>query len=100
MLAMLLASGIFAWFAKDIRVDFSFDSFNPKGDTEYKFYQKYRKVFPHSDNAVQIALSNPAGSIWEPSFLLRVDSLMAAFDHSLLPAEEQAWREAMTASHQ
>ncbi len=32
--------------------------------------------------------------------LVRVDSLMAAFDHSPLPAEEQAWRETVTASNQ
>jgi len=32
--------------------------------------------------------------------LVRVDSLMATFDHSSLPAEEQAWREAVAAGHQ
>ena len=32
--------------------------------------------------------------------LVRVDSLMATFDHSPLPAEEQAWGEAVTASNQ
>jgi len=79
LLSALVLSVVLAWFAKEIRVDFSFDSFNPKEDPEYQFYAKYKALFPHDDNAVQIAFSNPSGSIWEPEFLGRVDAAFEDF---------------------
>ena len=80
VLAMVGLSVVFAWFAKDTKVDFSFDSFNPAGDQETVFYKNYRRTFPHADNGILIAFENtqnPAKGIWDPVFLARVDTFFA-----------------------
>lgn len=77
VLAMVLLSVMFAWYARETKVDFSFDSFNPAGDGETVFYKNYRRTFAHADNSILIAFENtqtPAKGIWDAAFLTRVDS--------------------------
>ena len=81
VLAMVGLSVVFAWFAKDTKVDFSFDSFNPAGDQETVFYKNYRRTFPHADNGILIAFENtqnPAKGIWDPVFCSKTDT-----DHAI-----------------
>lgn len=103
VLAMVLLSVLFAWYAKATKVDFSFDSFNPAGDQETVFYKNYRRTFPHADNGILIAFENtqsPAKGIWDAAFLTRVDSFFADLadiphiDTILSPTRLQQYRRA------
>ena len=64
-----------------IKVDFSFESFYPKDDPEFIYYNHFEKNFPNADNTLLIALKSPAkdqkrkAEIYNREFLLQVDSL-------------------------
>ena len=79
VLGMVVLSLFFAWHAKDIRIDFSFDSFNPHTEPEYQFYAKYKQYFPHADNTILVAFNNGREGIWKADFLGRVDSIFEDF---------------------
>ncbi|HHG85488.1 MAG TPA: hypothetical protein ENJ82_12145 [Bacteroidetes bacterium] len=79
--SLVLLTGVFVWNLQFLRVDFSFDTFHPKNESESIFFQSYRDTFPHFDNAIQIALKGPNGTIWDPEFLAKVDTLFASFAH-------------------
>ncbi|MEM0998480.1 MAG: MMPL family transporter [Bacteroidota bacterium] len=95
---VLLLTALFAWNLRNLRVDFSFDKFHPGEDAEVQFYHEFQEKFPHYDNAVQVALKNPGGDLWEPAFLDQVDSIFARWgrishiDSVLSPTRLQYYR--------
>lgn len=97
---LLLVTVLFAWNLQYVRVDFSFDKFHPVDDREVTLYHAFQNVFPNYDNAIQVALSNEKGDIWQPEFLDQVDSLFAGWsrirnvDSVLSPTRIQYYRRA------
>lgn len=77
LLAILgLASLLMAVGLSKLKVDFSFDSFNPPDEEEFLLYEAYRDTFGYADNTVQIAFRNEGASIFDREFLLEVDAIM------------------------
>ncbi len=59
-----------------LRIDFSFDSFYPKTDPEYKYYEAYQELFSEDQNfVIQMAVKSPGVDVFEQSFLQKVDSM-------------------------
>lgn len=77
--AMLALTAFFGWGISLIETEFSFDNFRTGTEGEAGFYEAYKDSFPYEDNAIQIALKGPEGSIWDVDFLQTVDSLFEAF---------------------
>ena len=62
-----------------LRIDFSFDSFYPKTDPEYQYYEAYQARFSEEQNfVIQMAVKSPSPDVFEQSFLARVDSMFEA----------------------
>ena len=80
-LSVFLAAGMYF-----LQVDFSFESFYPKSDTEYAYYREYRKKFPSTVHYVFVAVphkENETG-IFDNRFLDRFEGLrdrLAAIEH-------------------
>ena len=72
---MLALSGLFAWGISMIRTEFSFDKFRSGREGEVGFYEAYLDSFPHDENAIQIAMLGPEGTIWDLEFLAIADSI-------------------------
>lgn len=73
---LCLLTVILGFGASRLRVDFSFESFYPKDDPEYQYYDAFRKLFDEDQNfVVQIALQSPSGSVFDRKFLQSADSL-------------------------
>lgn len=63
-----------------MRIDFSFDSFYPKDDDEYQYYQQFQETFFESQNyLVYVAIQGPGEAVFDADFLRRVDTLFAGF---------------------
>ena len=59
-----------------LRIDFSFDSFYPKDDPEYQYYEAYQETFSEEQNfVIQIAIKSPAQDIFDSAFLQKADNL-------------------------
>lgn len=98
LLGLLLVSAFLIWNMQYMRVDFSFEKFHPKGEKEYLLYERYKEIFPHYDNAVQVAVRGPQGDIWQAGFLKEVDSIFRDFrklphvDTVLSPTDLKVYR--------
>lgn len=75
ILCVVLTLGL-GYGTRQIRVDFSFDSFNPPDEEEFIRFNAFRDTFGYADNTVQVAFKNGGKSVFERDFLLRVDSVM------------------------
>ena len=63
-----------------VRIDFSFDSFYPKDDEEYQYYQQFQETFFEGQNyLIYVAIEGPEGQLFEADFLQSIDSLFAGF---------------------
>ncbi|WP_018477860.1 efflux RND transporter permease subunit [Pontibacter roseus] len=69
---LTLASSIFA---SRLRFDYNFDNFFPEGDPDLSYYYSYRDKFGNDNDYLLIGLDNGGNSVFEASFLQRVDSL-------------------------
>ncbi|MEM9722362.1 MAG: MMPL family transporter [Bacteroidota bacterium] len=64
-----------------LRIDFSFDSFYPKEDPEYKYYEAYQELFSEEQNfVIQIAVESPHKDVFNRSFVQRIDSMFDAME--------------------
>lgn len=77
-----------------LRIDFSFDSFYPKDNDQYRYYQQYKETFAETQNyLIYVAIQNPEGEVFEADFLQRADSMLRVLgqlegvDSVLLPTE-------------
>lgn len=62
---------------KNLRFDYEFEDYFPKGDTEYEYYNQFREIFGSDNDFVLISLVNDHG-IFDSEFLSQVDSLTQA----------------------
>lgn len=60
--------------AKNLRFDYEFEDYFPKSDTEYAYYDSFRKTYGSDNDFVLICLENKEGA-FQPSFLQNVDAL-------------------------
>lgn len=75
---IIVVTAVFAYSMKDIHINFSFDSFYPKTDAEYIYFQKYKETFHEKqDLFISIAVKAPGKDIFDADFLARTDSLFA-----------------------
>ncbi len=71
MMTIILAIGVL-----QLRIDFSFDSFYPKNDPEYKYYEAYQELFSEEQNfIIEVAIKSTTDDIFDQPFLTRVDSI-------------------------
>ncbi len=69
---------IFLYGLKDLYVSFSFDSFYPKSNPEYTYYNDYKNLFLTEDDLIEsVALISPKGTIFDKDFLQKADSIFA-----------------------
>lgn len=78
-LALLgLGTLLFALGIALVRIDFSFDSFYPKDDEEYQYYQQFQETFFESQNyLIYVAIQGPEGQVFDAGFLQQIDTLFA-----------------------
>ncbi|MEM6263267.1 MAG: MMPL family transporter [Bacteroidota bacterium] len=73
---VLVLSLVFAAFAAQLRINFSFDAFYPKDDPEYQYYDVYQEQFMETQNfMISIALKAPGDNIYDQEFLQQSDVL-------------------------
>jgi hypothetical protein len=81
--AVLVAIGLLttgaAFLLKDLRLDFEFEDYFPKGDQDYAFYNSYRETYGSDNDFVLISLVRNDG-IFHAPFLETVDSLANDLD--------------------
>ncbi len=78
LIAMSLMTIILAVGVLQLRIDFSFDSFYPKNDPEYKYYIAYQELFSEEQNfIIEIAVKSTSEDIFDQHFLTRVDSIFS-----------------------
>ncbi len=67
----------FAWGLTRLEINFSFESFYPKDDEEYAYYQGFQALFGEDQNFVNyVALGQEDGSaVWDQNFIERVDAI-------------------------
>ncbi|ARS34931.1 efflux RND transporter permease subunit [Pontibacter actiniarum] len=73
LVAVLTALSVF--FASRLRFDYNFDNFFPKGDPDLAYYFSYRDKFGNDNDYILIGLDNQGKSLFDKSFLTKVDSL-------------------------
>ncbi|MDX2249887.1 MAG: MMPL family transporter [Bacteroidia bacterium] len=74
-LIILLTIGFFFGVGK-LTINFSFESFYPKEDPEFQYYEVFQEMFSEEQNyAVYIALQSPAKDIFDSTFLAFSDSI-------------------------
>lgn len=72
-----------------LRFNYDFEAFFPEQDEVLDFYNFFRKQFAPDDNFVLVAVSSPEGSVYDTSFLQRIDRLTRVFD-TAIPHIKQA----------
>ncbi|MEO1807761.1 MAG: efflux RND transporter permease subunit [Bacteroidota bacterium] len=71
LLTAVMAAGVFL-----LRINFSFESFYPKEDPEFKYYQEFSENFTEEQNyIIYLAVKSPSADIFDASFLQRSDQL-------------------------
>lgn len=73
---IIVITTIFAYSLKNLYISFSFESFYPKGDPEYIYYENYRKTFSDDQNyMITVALKSPKDNIFDANFLQNADNI-------------------------
>ena len=81
LFAVLLGFAI--WQAQFLRFNYDFEAFFPQDDEVLDFYNFFRQQFEPDDNFVIVALPSPAGSVFDTTFLQRIDRLTHRLDSSV-----------------
>ncbi|MGB1004839.1 MAG: efflux RND transporter permease subunit, partial [Salibacteraceae bacterium] len=77
-ITVLIGVGIISVLAvfalRNLRFDYEFEDYFPKSDTEYAYYDNFRKTYGSDNDFALICLENKDGA-FQLEFLLKVDSL-------------------------
>jgi uncharacterized protein len=76
-----LLTGFFVWSTKDLKFDYNFEHFFPVESDDADFYFRFREKFGADNDYLLIGVRNQ-GSVFNPEFLQKIDSLTDSF-HSL-----------------
>lgn len=74
LLFIAFVTALSIYLCRDVKFDYNFESFFPRGDHDLEFYLKYRNQFEHDNEFLLIGIENSKG-IFDRDFLTRVDSL-------------------------
>lgn len=75
LLLVAILSAVSIYFASQLRFDYNFDNFFPKGDPDLAYYFDYREKFGNDNDYILIGLDNQGKSIFQKKFLTKIDSL-------------------------
>ncbi len=75
--AIGLLSILMAWGISRLQISFSFESFYPKDDEEYEYYEHFQSQFGEDQNyVIYVAIKNPDGdNVFDGSFIRQTDSI-------------------------
>ncbi|MEZ4685983.1 MAG: MMPL family transporter [Bacteroidia bacterium] len=80
MIALLIGTGLAFWGLSKLRIEFSFDSFFPKNDPDYRYYAEFSEEFTEiNDYLIIIALEHEKGDIFDDEFLQKADATFQQF---------------------
>lgn len=79
LIAILVLTGLLGWQLKDIRFDYDFEKFFPKGDVETDFFYDYRDKFESDNDFLLIAIENSNG-VFDKKFLTALDRYTTAVE--------------------
>ena len=69
VIILLLTVG-FGYKLSSLKINFSFESFYPRNDPEFKYYSEFQKMFADEQNyVIYIALESPQEDIYDQKFL-------------------------------
>jgi predicted RND superfamily exporter protein len=71
---ILAITGFNAYQASKLRFDYNFDHFFPTGDDDLAYYNAYRSKFGNDNDYILLGIDAP-NSVFEPSFLAKIDTL-------------------------
>lgn len=74
LLLVAVLTAVSVYFASQLRFDYNFDNFFPKGDPDLAYYFKYREKFGNDNDYLLIGIDNDK-SLFDREFLEKVDSL-------------------------
>lgn len=74
---LLIAAAI--WSASQLKVNYLFENFFPKNDSDYIAYKEFRTHFTNDDRFVQVAFTLPDG-IFNPESLEKIGSIESTLD--------------------
>lgn len=74
---ILLISLFFAWGMTRLGISFSFQSFYPKDDAEFAYYEHYQSLFSEDQNYINYVAVRPVngGQVWDSTFLAQASQL-------------------------
>ncbi|MFD1187268.1 efflux RND transporter permease subunit [Pontibacter rugosus] len=75
LLSVVILTALSIFFASRLKFDYNFDNFFPKGDPDLAYYLSYRDKFGNDNDYILIGLENKGKSLFDKSFLTKVDSL-------------------------
>ena len=78
LIIALLCLGASLYVIPNLRADYNFENFFPKGDPSVDYFQQYQKDFDTDENLLMFAMQNEP-SVFERSFLKQIDSLTLLF---------------------
>src|ERR671910_813701 len=71
---ILTITGFNAYHASRLQFDYDFDHFFPEGDEDLTYYNDYRAQFGNDNDYILLGIDAP-GSVFEPAFLAKIDTL-------------------------
>ncbi|TGE28490.1 efflux RND transporter permease subunit [Hymenobacter metallicola] len=76
LLLLTLVTAVSIYFVAQLRFNYNFNDFYPAGDPDLDYYEQYSARFGNDNDYVLLGLEAPPGhSVFEPQFLVKVDSL-------------------------
>lgn len=63
------------YWATDLKITFNFEQFFPENDPDLEYYKKFTAEFEKDDNFLLIAVKNNEKSVYDTSFLKKINSL-------------------------
>ncbi len=74
LILALLCLGASLYLIPNLKADYNFENFFPKGDPAVDYFQQYQKDFDTDENLLMFAMQNKP-TVFETSFLKQMDSL-------------------------
>ncbi|MDN5200095.1 MMPL family transporter [Fulvivirgaceae bacterium BMA10] len=67
------------YFITELKFDYNFENFFPKGDEDLEFYNEFRNTFENDNDYLLLGFRSSSG-IFDQTFLTKIDSLSAALE--------------------
>ncbi|MCB0838002.1 MAG: RND family transporter [Bacteroidetes bacterium] len=78
LIVVFLLTGVFGYHLTHLTINFSFESFYPKNDPEFKYYNWFQETFDDEQNyVIYVALKSAGEDIYDATFLADADSIFS-----------------------